>query len=198
MSDNINSILNSKEALTVVVEAVKAYKARYNLTWIEAFEQQLRNSYKYAVGWYKESLNKKYFTWEQYKEFIYNYIIGNISELPEMILYYLTKYFDGYNRSVPDTDVIEIIKNQTESLMIFEQEETKRIERAEQETREIRRILNHQNILFTYEYIIPFLELEEAGKLGSCEARGKTMLLADMFNYGFILGKRAERDKKHN
>lgn len=35
--------------------------------------------------------------------------------------------------------------------------------------------------------------LEEAGKLGS-----KTMLIADMFNYGFILGKKTERARKHN
>lgn len=49
-----------------------------------------------------------------------------------------------------------------------------------------------------FDYIEPFLRLEEAGMLGKPEMRGKTALLIEMFNYGFILGKRTERARKHS
>ncbi len=184
---NIN--LDSMEVLAAMLEATKHNGKRHNLTLEEAFEDIIKGSYKYSKGWYEDTYNKKYYTCEQYKNILYNFIEENILELPMPMLYYLTKYFNGYDYRNLDNDSFKIIKEYAE----LELEERKEIERLERETQEIRHILKNQNYSLTYECIIPFLKLEEAGKLG-----GKTMLIADMFNYGFILGKKTERARKHN
>lgn len=184
---NIN--LDSMEVLATMLEATKHNGKRHNLTLEEAFEDIIKGSYKYSKGWYEDTYNKKYYTWEQYKNILYNFIAENISELPMPILYYLTRYFNGYDYRNLDNDSFKIIKEYVE----LELEERKEIERLERETQEIRHILKNQNYSLAYECIIPFLKLEEAGKLG-----GKTMLISDMFNYGFILGKKTERARKHN
>lgn len=192
------NIINSQEALTAVINAVEAYKTRYSLTLTKAFEENLNNSYKYAKGWYEKNSPGKYYTWNQYRAFFYNFIIGKCPELPKAMLCYLTAYYRGYDySSIPDTGVLETLKVYVKSTLDSEQEEKEEIKRLEQETREIRRILKHQDFLNAHEHIMPFLNLEEAGKLGKREIRGKTALLAEMFNYGFILGKRTERERKH-
>lgn len=184
---NIN--LDSMEVLAAMLEATKHNEKRHNLTLEEAFEDIIKGNYKYSKGWYEDTYNKKYYTWEQYKNILYNFIAENISELPMPILYYLTRYFNGYDYRNLDNDSFKIIKEYVE----LELEERKELERLERETQEIRHILKNQNYSLAYECIIPFLKLEEAGKLG-----GKTMLIADMFNYGFILGKKTERARKNN
>lgn len=192
------NIMSSQEALTAVINAVEAYKTRYSLTLTKAFEESLNNSYKYAKGWYEKNSSGKYYTWNQYRAFFYNFIIGKCPELPKAMLCYLTAFYSGYDySSIPDTGVLETLKMYVESTLDSEQEEKEELKRLEQETREIRRILKHQDFLNAYEHIMPFLKLEEAGKLGNKETRGKRMLLTEMFNYGFILGKRTEREKKH-
>ncbi|MGN0612641.1 MAG: hypothetical protein ACI4JB_01950 [Porcipelethomonas sp.] len=192
------NIMSSQEALTAVINAVEAYKTRYSLTLTKAFEAELRSSYKYAKSWYEGKSSRKYYTWNQFRAFFYNFIIGKCPELPKAMLCYLTAYYRGYDYSSnPDTGVLENLKMYVESTLDSEQEEKEELKRLEQETREIRSILKHQDILKAYEYIMPFLKLEEAGMLGNQETRGKTMLLTEMFNYGFILGKRTERERKH-
>ena len=59
MTENKNLIPGSTEVIVTIVEAAKAYKARYDrLTLMEAFEQTLNGCYKYSAGWYKDSFNE--------------------------------------------------------------------------------------------------------------------------------------------
>ncbi|MGN0677162.1 MAG: hypothetical protein ACI4K5_05400, partial [Ruminococcus sp.] len=158
------NIMSSQEALTAVINAVEAYQTRYSLTLTKAFEESLHGSYKYAKSWYEGKSSRKYYTWNQFREFFYNFIIGKCSELPETMLYYLTACYRGYDySSIPDTGVLETLKMYVKSTLDSEQEEKEELKRLEQETREIRSILKHQDILKAYEYIMPFLKLEEAG-----------------------------------
>ena len=198
MNDYNNEHLSSFDLLTAAIEAAKEHSKIYGLTLTEAFNQKLHSSYNYSKGWHEDHYEGKFYAIEQYKAFFYNFIIGNSPELPEPVLYWATSYFRGYNYKEPDTTALTIIKEYTEALLISEQEEQQEIEQLEQETKEIRRILRHQDFLIAFEFVSPFIKLEEAGKLGSHEVRGKTALLTEMFNYGFILGKQAERARKHN
>ena len=132
---NIN--LDSMEVLAAMLEATKHNGKRHNLTLEEAFEDIIKGSYKYSKGWYEDTYNKKYYTCEQYKNILYNFIEENILELPMPMLYYLTKYFNGYDYRNLDNDSFKIIKEYAE----LELEERKEIERLERETQEIRHIL---------------------------------------------------------
>lgn len=197
MTERKNKISDSMKVLAAMLEAIKRDKKRYNLTLEAAFENKINGSYEYAKSWYEETYNKKYYTQEQYKNILYNFISGNISELHMPILYYLTGYFNGYDYKNLDNASFKIIKEYVEMQLSFELEERKEIERLERDTQEIRRILGRHNYTMALECIIPFIKLEEAGKLRNNGAKSVTMLVADMFNYGFILGKKAERARKH-
>lgn len=192
------NIINSQEALTAVINAVEAYKTRYSLTLTKAFEESLNNSYKYAKGWYEKNSPGKYYTWNQYRVFFYNFIIGRCPELPEAMLCFLTSYFRGYDyNKVSNTETLEFLKKYVISTLDAEHEEEREIRRLEHETRKIRRILRYQDFFTAYEFVLPFLKLEEAGKLENHKTKERTRFITEMFNYGFILGKRAERARKN-
>lgn len=124
--------------------------------------------------------------------------MGNYPTLPEAIKIYLLGNYKPFNyRKSPDPDILKSIKEQLEILAAYELDERRELDQIEQETKEIRRILMHQDLTPACEYIVPFLKLEEAGRLGNPKTRGRIALLIEMFNYGFILGKRAERAKKY-
>ncbi len=200
MTENKNILFTSEEALASIIEASKMYRKKYNLLFLEAFDQTLKGCYNYTKGWYEERHpNKKYFyTWKQYTNIFYNMILGNISRLPESVIQELTNYYQDsdYDTNI-DTMAFELLKDSIKILLESKQKEMKEIDKFERETAEIRRILKHQDFLNAYEHIISFLKLEEAGKLRDNGAKSETMLIADVFNLGFILGKRAERAKKH-
>lgn len=200
MTENKNILFTSEEALASIIEASKMYRKKYNLLFLEAFDQTLKGCYNYTKGWYEERHpNKKYFyTWKQYTNIFYNMILGDISRLPESVIQELTNYYrdSDYDKNI-DTMAFELLKDSIKILLESKQKEMKEIDKLERETAEIRRILKHQDYLNAYKHIMPFLKLEEAGKPRNKETRGKRMLLTEMFNYGFILGKRAERARKH-
>lgn len=200
MSGNIKEVYSSTEALAALIEATKAHQKEYDLTLMNAFEQKLYSNYNFAKIWYEEQrAGEKYYTWKQYKSSFYNYIMGNCNTLPTAIKYYLFKNYQSFNcPQFPDKDVYKSIKEQIEVLAEYELKEKQELEQIEQETTEIRQILSYQDLMPAFDYIEPFLRLEEAGMLGKPEMRGKTALLIEMFNYGFILGKRTERARKHS
>lgn len=196
MEDDKNRISNSKKALAAFIECIKVHIKRNKLTLAEAYENELLSSYKFAEGWYEEIIKEKYCTQEQYKNYFRNFILGNCAELPEFILYYLINFCEGFDYKNLDNDVLMAIREYLKKQLSSEAEDRNKLEKLMQETKEIRHILKYQNLLFALNNIMPFVKLEEAGKLGGKYARGKTMLLVEMFNYGYILGKRAERAKK--
>lgn len=200
MSENTIQLFSSEEALATVIESTKTYQKEYNLTLMNAFEETLLKNYQYAKAWSEKArTDKKYYTWERYKDFFYGFIVGKYPYLPEAVVCYLTSYYSGskYSKAL-DLQVLKTIKEQLEVLAVYELKEKQELEQIEQETTEMRRILSYQDIMPAFDYIEPFLRLEEAGMLGKPETRGKTALLIEMFNYGFILGKRTERARKHS
>lgn len=197
MKDNINRISNSKEALAAFIECIKVHIERNKFTLPDAYEDGLLSSYNFAKGWYEEIIKDEYCTLEQYKNYFRSFILGDCSELPQYILCFLAHFYEGYDYTNLDNDVVIAIKEYLKFQLSLEAEKRKKIENLMQETKEIRRILKHQSVSFALKNIMPFIELEEAGKLGSKEVRGKTTLLIEVFNYGLILGKRAERAINH-
>lgn len=199
MSANIQEVYSSTEALAAVIEATKSYQRKYNRTLMKAFEDTLHTNYDFAKIRYEEQwTGEKYYTWEKYKTIFYNYTTGNYPTLPEAIKKYLRIYYRSSNfRKSPDPDILKSIKEQLEILAAYELDKKRELDQIEQETKEIRRILMHQDFTPACEYVVPFLKLEDAGRLGNPKARGRMALLLEMFNYGFILGKRVERAKKY-
>lgn len=194
MSENTIQHFSSEKALATVIESTKKHQKKYDLTLIKAFDQTLLKNYKYAQAW----ADKKYYTWEQYKDFFYGFIVGKYPYLPEAVVCYLTSFYSGskYSKAL-DLQVLKTIKEQLEILAECELKKKQELEYIKQETEKIRLILSYQDLTPAFDYIEPFLKLEEAGVLGKTETRGKTALLIEMFNYGFILGKRTERARKH-
>lgn len=89
------------------------------------------------------------------------------------------------------------MKDDIKVLLETKRQTNQKLQKLLNETEEIRRILKHKNYMPALDYVLPFIELEEAGKLRDHGAKSETMLIADMFNYGFILGKKAERKRKN-
>lgn len=76
-------------------------------------------------------------------------------------------------------------------------DEKKAICQLEQESAELIRMLESQNAVLAIEKVLPLYELEKAGKFIKGRKGDMLMFSIYMFNYGYILGKRKERAKKH-
>lgn len=77
-----------------------------------------------------------------------------------------------------------------EELLTVEAERTEAIRRNEKETEAIRKILRHQPVVSRIDKIRPLLTY--AKNHGGIDA----LTYVSLFNYGYILGKRAERAKR--
>lgn len=196
MSENKNQIFSSKETLAAVIECSKRYKERYKKPIITAFEDSLLSCYRYYESWYSHDnrATKNYYDFDKYKEIFCQFIAGNLSFLPKSIRIYATSYYRGSQYSKePDLNVVEELKNHAKKLM----DERKALERLEQETAELIQMLRHQDTTLAVEKMLPLYELEKAGRFIKGRKGDMLMFSLYMFNYGYILGKRKERAKKH-
>lgn len=197
MSENKNQIFSSNEALAAVIEDSKRYKERYKKSITAAFEDSLLSCYKYSESWYRyhNGETKSYYDFDEYKEIFYKFIAGNLSFLPELIRSYVIFYYrDSQYSKEPDLNVVEELKNHAKKLL----DERKALERLEQEAAELIQMLRHQDTTLAVEKMLPLYELEKAGKFIKGRKGDMLMFSLYMFNYGYILGKRKERAKKHS
>lgn len=197
MSKNKNQIFSSEETLAAVIEHSKRYKERYKMSITTAFEDSLLSCYKYSESWYRHHNGEtmRYYDFDEYKEIFYRFIVGNLLFLPKLIRIYATSYYrDSQYSKEPDLNVVKELKNHAKKLL----DERKALERLEQEETELIQMLGHQSITLAVEKVLPLYELEKAGKF--IKGRKSDILIFSlyMFNYGYILGKRKERAKKHS
>ena len=196
MSENKNQIFSSNETLSAVIENAKIRKKRYKRSITYAFEDSLLGCYKYSESWYRHhnGETKSYYDFDEYKEIFYRFITGNLSFIPKAIRAYATFYYDDpiYIKE-PDLNVVEELKKYAEKLL----DERRALERLEQETAELIQMLGHQDTTLAIEKMLPLYELEKAGKFIKGRKGDMLMFSLYMFNYGYILGKRRERAKKH-
>ena len=197
MSENKNRIFSSKETLAAVIEKAKICQNRYKRTITYSFEDSLLGCYKYSESWHRHynGETKNYYDFDEYKEIFYRFIAGNLSFLPKAIRVYATFYYKDSNYSKePDSIVVEELKSYAKNLL----DERKVLERLEQETVELIQILGHQDTTLAVEKMLPLYKLEKAGKFIKGRKGDMLMFALYMFNYGYILGKRKERAKKHS
>lgn len=199
MTENKNSIPSSEESLIIIVEAAKEYKERYDyLTLMEALEQTLHGWYNYSKYWHEKMYDEEFYKYDKCMDYIYRFIESKITSLPKIIRYYLADYYrDNKFTEILDIDTYEKLKNDIKEMLDVQFWERRELQKILNETKEIRRILGCHNYTMALDCVLPFIKLEEAGKLRDNREKSKTMLIVDMFNYGFILGKRVERARKH-
>ncbi len=196
MSENKKQIFSSKETLAAVIECSKRCKERHKMSITTAFEDSLLSCYHYSELWYgrHNSEEKSYYSFEEYKEIFCRFIAGNLSFLPEAIRAYATFYYeDSHYSKEADSIVVEELKNYAEKML----DERKALGRLEQETAELIQMLGRQDTTLAVEKMLPLYELEKAGKFIKGRKGDMLMFSLYMFNYGYILGKRKERAKKH-
>lgn len=196
MSENKNQIFSSNEALAAIIEDSKRYKERYKKSITAAFEDSLLSCYNYSESWYRyhNGETKSYYDFDEYKEIFCQFIAGNLSFLPKLIRIYATSYYRGFQYSKePDLNVVEELKNHAKKLL----DERKALERLEQETAELIQMLRRQDTTLAVEKMLPLYKLEKSGRFIKGRKGDMLMFSLCMFNYGYILGKRKERAKKH-
>lgn len=197
MSENKNQIFSSKETLAAVIEHAKICKERYKRSITYAFEDSLLGCYKYSESWYRYNNGdtKRYYTFEEYKERFYSFITGDLPFLPKLIRAYATFYYEDshYSKEV-DSIVAEELKSYSEKQL----DEKKLLKRLESEAADLVQMLGFQNTKLAIEKVLPLYKLEEAGKFLKGRKGDMLMFSIYMFNYGYILGKRKERAKKHS
>ena len=197
MSENKNQIFSSKETLAAVIEHAKIYKERYKRSITYAFEDSLLGCYKYSESWYRYNNGdtKRYYTFEEYKERFYSFITGHLPFLPKLIRAYATFYYEDshYSKEV-DSIVAEELKSYSEKQL----DEKKLLKRLESEAADLVQMLGFQNTKLAIEKVLPLYKLEETGKFLKGRKGDMLMFSIYMFNYGYILGKRKERAKKHS
>jgi len=195
MSENKNQIFSSKETLAAVIERAKITQERYKKSIAYSFEDSLLGCYKYSESWYRYNNGdtKRYYTFEEYKERFYSFIIGNLPFLPRVIRVYATFYYEDshYSKEI-DSIVVEELKKYSEKQL----DEKRLLKRLESESAELRRMLGFQNTALALKKVLPLYELEKVGKFNG--RNDMLMFSIYMFNYGYILGKRKERTKKHS
>lgn len=177
------------EILAVIVEAVKMQQERYGRPLLEAFDDVVLGCYKYSESHYKKQCNKSYFTLEHYETDLSMFVSGIHIGLPKSITHYLNWYFRDFNTTI-DEDILEQLKEQIQLRFELERKKARRIWQCECETEDIRALLHKQKLDEAIKHVAPFILLEKTGKYNG------DSLIIDMFNYGYILGKRVERSKK--
>lgn len=194
MTENRTALYTSEEALAIIISRTKKYQRQYHLDLIEAFRQTVCSCWKYSRAWYEEAWkkdNEKYYSFEEYKSFFYNYIVGVYRKLPDAIVFYITSWSEGsgYSRII-DKEALAEIKIQLKALADEEINRRKQFDRMREETKELRRILKHQK------YHREADELVALYMIFTEEKKETFKMFIDIFNYGYIKGKRAVRHKK--
>ncbi len=199
MTEEKNLIPGREESLIIIIEAAKKYKSDYNhLTLLEALKGTLHGWYDYSKRWHEKMYDEEFYKYDKCMDYIYRFTETKITPLPEIIRYYLADYYQGNKfPETLDTAAHKKLKEDIEAMLNAEYLKKRKLQKTLNETEEIRRILSCHNYTLALECVLPFIELEEAGKLRGNGTKSETMLIADMFNLGFILGKRTERSRKH-
>ncbi len=189
--------LSDVEILTTMIESEKRteqllYKGNCPYTALKSYQEAVYSVFYYSKARYEELMGVgSFYERNEYLHLFYDLAL-DLKGLPETVKKCASLYYHG---TPHDTEIDAIfyarlckeIKDEIER----ERAEQAEIERIKEETKELQRILGEQFPLQDLEKIKPLLKLAEHENRA-----GSYLFMAQLFNYGFIEGKRAERAKR--
>lgn len=163
---------------------------------LELFNSGIHSFYKYIIAWSNKYGNgDSFYSREDFAEKFYSAVLDN-EELPPDICAWAKRYYKNSTHKEVTAEFITALKSKIKSSKALRefQEKIKKMSviRNEEETSEIRKILAHSCIPGVYDNVAPLIEYAKNNN------HGLVWLSIDMFTYGYIMGKRAERAKRKN
>lgn len=176
-------ILSNDMIIAIVIAHAKVIQSKLNIAILQAFEEEIHNSFFFVgrnVNWKQgEGAMCEY---SEYVKMFHSAIMGE-SELNPLYCWGITKYY-GYKPVPLDEAAIEELR-----LKITEKRDY--INEATRRTAQMRRMLGNTPIGAASKNLPPLLEWQKVNQ------EMDLYFYIDIFNLGYIEGKRAERARKH-
>lgn len=179
-----------KQIVALLVSEAGRISNKYNISLLRAYNDLARLLYDYQSG----QAGEGFMSCKEYYKQLTRFILGE--GLPSAgLIMYLVKYYSYPSK--PTGAALELDQAKLKELQDALREQQQAIrerERAlranEQSTREIRRIIHKQPATSVYELIEPIIKAFESS------GQSRTITYIDLFNYGYMEGKRAERARR--
>ncbi len=176
--------LTTKEVIANTLEEAKKVIKSDNYSVYSAFEYAARAFYYFAERHIKNTTYNC--TLKEWVE-IFTRAVMDSQEIPGVyciiISYYYIHCIEERRKVPSDTELLEQLKAQIK-------ERRELIAELDSVTSAIRKILNHQTLSLYWEYAMPLIKWRRLNESPI------DYIMMDIFNYGYIIGKREERAKK--
>lgn len=182
MPSKVTSIRN--ELIPLIIETVKKHGLKYEMTPLKSLEERSYIWFGYSKSHLDNIGQTIDLSEREYFDIICNFIIDDKTTIPERYANFIFEYH-GYNFRDLSLDK-EFLDNLCDSI----RSEQKRIKKLESDMSEILHILDQQYFLTNLEYVAPLVEVRRLKEYPNF------CIFLDLFNYGFIMGKRAERARR--
>lgn len=176
--------LTTKEVISIMLYNAQRLLDTSNFSVYTAFEQTIISFYYFAEARIKNTPH--YCTLNEYKEIFFNAVMES-QEIPSVYCILITRYYihglEERRKTPLNTDFLKTLRQQIS-------EHRTQIEDLNTATADIRKILGHQTFELYMKYALPLIKQHRITGMSA------DYTLMDIFNYGYIIGKREERAKK--
>lgn len=173
--------------ISIIIKEVKEYSATYKTTALKALDEGVLHKWFYYVNGQLSARNEPLtLSKRDFFDMICNFILSDKNIIPTKYLKLIHKYYNYVLEFLPLDE--EYYKNLCDSLY----SERVRIKNLESSMSETIRILNHQDAFTSADFVLPLVEALRLKEVSDF------FIFIDLFNYGFIQGKRAERARHKN
>lgn len=175
--------MENEKLRAIIVSRILSYAASYRVTSYKALCDVSSSTFKFMIGWSKKRGETVCTNYTDYKERFFDFVLGDNSALTDTELYYIGwNYSKTPEAESPAADVLEELKEAVT-------EHRTEIKRITDSTSEIRRILSRTKIEPAFERIKDFIRYNEL-----VHSDGETLFYIELYMFGFIDGKRQERE----
>lgn len=170
--------------IPIIIEEVKKYSDTFEVTPLKALEESISHTwFYYSQGQLGKTGRTFDLSKREYFDMICNFILSDRNTIPAKYLNLIRKYYNYNFRTFPLDK--EFLDNLCDSI----RSEQKRIKKLKSDMSETLRILDHQDAFSSLDYVFPLVEALRLKKYSDF------IIFLYVFNYGVIMGKRAERAK---
>lgn len=169
-------ITNNTDILAIAIKQSKVYSQEYKISALEAYNMVIHNYFFYSEAHFNNIC-----TMNEYFEFFYN-LAQNKENLPVLYEQIIVMYYGGHIETVQmDYEFLEKLCSSIEG-------EQKRTAQIMTNTKQLRKILSKQ--------CVPFDKIETIQRIVQINNSPDIFFYSNLYNYGFIEGKRAERARR--
>lgn len=177
-------ILSNEMIIAIVIAHAKVIQSKLNITILQAFEEEIHNSF-FFVG---HNINRKQgegamCEYSEYVKMFHSAIMGE-SEINPLYCWGITKYY-RYNPVPLDEAAIKELRMKITEKRDYINEVTRK-------TAQMRRMLDNTPVGEAKKHLSPLLTWQKINQ------EDKICFYIDLFNLGYIEGKRAERKRRQH